>query len=141
MQADAAACARLYARSSAAKASCARGWSALSGCSRSASPRYRLRTASDDAPGASPRLPNAQPPAAGSLEALVQQVLQPAGGCAFGSLGLAPGATSEAVRKRYLGLALRLHPDKADHPRAHEAFAALERAYSRAHAAAAAVPP
>ena len=34
-------------------------------------------------------------------------------------------------------LALRLHPDKIEHPQAHEAFAALEPAYSRARDAAA----
>lgn len=44
-----------------------------------------------------------------------------------------PLTTSQAVRKRYLALALRLHPDKAAHPRAHEAFSALEQAYSTAH--------
>ena len=43
----------------------------------------------------------------------------------------------EGVRKRYLALALRLHPDKIQHPQAHEAFAALERAYSRARDATA----
>ena len=42
------------------------------------------------------------------------------------------------MRKRYLALALRLHPDKAQHPQADEAFAALEGAYSRAKDAAAA---
>ena len=42
-----------------------------------------------------------------------------------------PLTTSQAVRKRYLALALRLHPDKAAHPRAHEAFSALEQAYSQ----------
>ena len=46
--------------------------------------------------------------------------------------------SQEGVRKRYLALALRLHPDKAQHPQADEAFAALEGAYSRARDAAAA---
>ena len=38
------------------------------------------------------------------------------------------------MRKRYLHLALRMHPDKASHARAQEAFTALESAYSAAHA-------
>ena len=41
------------------------------------------------------------------------------------------------MRKRYWrSRALRLHPDKAQHPQADEAFAALECAYSRAKDAA-----
>ena len=67
----------------------------------------------------------------------VQQVLL-RGGCPFRCLGLERGASQEGVRKRYLALALRLHPDKAQHPQADEAFAALEGAYSRARDAAAA---
>lgn len=68
-----------------------------------------------------------------SIETLVMQVLSR--NCPFRCLGLKPGTPSEAVRKRYLALALRLHPDKAVHPRAQEAFSALERAYSRARKA------
>ena len=75
-------------------------------------------------------------PATGTTDALVQQVLR-RGGCPFRCLGLERGASQEGVRKRYLALALRLHPDKAQHPQAHEAFAALECAYSRAKDAAA----
>ena len=56
----------------------------------------------------------------------------------FRCLGLERGTSQEGVRKRYLALALRLHPDKAQHPQADEAFAALEGAYSRARDAAAA---
>ena len=76
--------------------------------------------------------------AAGSMEMeeLIQQVLG-CGSCPFRCLGLERGASQEAVRKRYLALALRLHPDKIEHPQAHEAFAALEPAYSRAKDAAA----
>ena len=70
---------------------------------------------------------------AGTMEALVRQVLAE-GGCSFLRLGLEPGAPPEAVRKRYLQLALRMHPDKASHARAQEAFTALESAYSAAHA-------
>ena len=76
-------------------------------------------------------------PATGSTDALVQQVLR-RGGCPFRCLGLERGTSQEGVRKRYLALALRLHPDKAQHPQADEAFAALEDAYSRARDAAAA---
>ena len=76
-------------------------------------------------------------PATGSTDALVQQVLR-RGGCPFRCLGLERGTSQEGVRKRYLALALRLHPDKAQHPQADEAFAALEGAYSRARDAAAA---
>ena len=35
---------------------------------------------------------------------------------------------STQVRKRYLALVLRLHPDKVAHPQAAEAFAAVEAA-------------
>jgi curved DNA-binding protein CbpA len=41
------------------------------------------------------------------------------------------GASPELCRKRYLALALRLHPDKMGHPQAKDAFTAVERAYSR----------
>lgn len=44
-------------------------------------------------------------------------------------LGLPPGAPRDACRKRYLVLALRLHPDKASHPKAGEAFKALEEVF------------
>ena len=47
----------------------------------------------------------------------------------FRCLGLRDGAEQETVRKRYLSLALRLHPDKLPHPAAAEAFAAVEAAY------------
>ena len=89
------------------------------------------------ASGASPAPAAAAEPATGSTDALVQQVLR-RGGCPFRCLGLERGTSQEGVRKRYLALALRLHPDKAQHPQADEAFAALEGAYSRARDAAAA---
>ena len=90
------------------------------------------------ASGAPPSPPAAAAePATGTTDALVQQVLR-RGGCPFRCLGLERGASQEGVRKRYLALALRLHPDKAQHPQADEAFAALEGAYSRARDAAAA---
>ena len=46
-------------------------------------------------------------------------------------LGLEPAAAVETARKRYLALARRLHPDKASHARAAEAFAAVESAWAR----------
>ena len=61
---------------------------------------------------------------------LVELVLSK-GGCARRCLGLDPCAGRDAARKRYLSLALRLHPDKIDHPRAAEAFAAVEAAWRR----------
>ena len=43
---------------------------------------------------------------------------------------MAPHSAPEACRKRYLALALRLHPDKAGgHPRAQEAFRAVDAAF------------
>jgi DnaJ-domain-containing protein 1 len=45
------------------------------------------------------------------------------------SLGLEPAASADAVRKRYHGLLLRLHPDKCDHAQAKQATLAVEEAY------------
>ena len=50
-----------------------------------------------------------------------------------GTLGRCPAG---AVRKRYLHLALRLHPDKAKHPQAPEAFTAIEAAWQKLRPAA-----
>lgn len=50
-------------------------------------------------------------------------------GCAHRCLGVPPNAPAQTVRKRYLALARRLHPDKTDHPSAAQAFAALEAAF------------
>ena len=46
-------------------------------------------------------------------------------------LGLRPGASAGAVRKRYLALAMRLHPDRAKepHPQLNEAFGAMDSAF------------
>ena len=63
-------------------------------------------------------------------EDLVKQVLRDKG-CPHVCLGVAPGAPTELVRKRYLALALRLHPDKLAHEQARQAFAAVESAYTR----------
>ena len=103
---------------------------------RAAAERQRQRAAAP-APPPPPAPPTAAAePSTGSTDELIQQVLR-RGGCPFRCLGLERGASQEAVRKRYLALALRLHPDKIEHPQAHEAFAALEPAYSRARDAAA----
>ena len=37
-------------------------------------------------------------------------------------LGLERGASRATIRKRFLALSRRLHPDKCDHPRGREAF-------------------
>ena len=66
------------------------------------------------------------------LDALIEQVLTRSS-CPFQVLGLEPSTSAAAVRKRYLRLALKLHPDKAAHVRAAEAFAALEHAYEHAY--------
>ena len=50
-------------------------------------------------------------------------------GCPHRCLGVAPNALAPAVRKRFLALARRVHPDKASHPSAGEAFAAVEEAF------------
>ena len=60
---------------------------------------------------------------------LVQQVLRDQD-CPHRCLGVAPGAPAELVRKRYLALALRLHPDKLAHEQARQAFASVESAYT-----------
>jgi hypothetical protein len=53
--------------------------------------------------------------------------------CEWRCLGLDPAvpAARAAVRKRFLALAKRLHPDKCADPRAREAFQRLQQAFSR----------
>jgi curved DNA-binding protein CbpA len=51
------------------------------------------------------------------MDGLVQHVLRSAG-CAYQCLSVGVGASPELCRKSYLALALRLHPDKTDHPQA-----------------------
>ena len=53
--------------------------------------------------------------------------------CPHRCLGLAADAPRDLVRKRFLGLALRLHPDKTDHPEARVAFAAMQLAFRSMH--------
>ena len=60
--------------------------------------------------------------------ALVSQVLQ-LQSCPWSCLGLPRRTPAELARKRYLQLALRLHPDKCKHRQARTAFVAAERAY------------
>ena len=50
----------------------------------------------------------------------------------YSCLGLRQNASRDEIRKQYKHLALRMHPDKTEHPRAQEAFAALQAAYKRA---------
>jgi pyruvate/2-oxoglutarate dehydrogenase complex dihydrolipoamide acyltransferase (E2) component len=67
-----------------------------------------------------------------ALDQLVDRTLRLARRADYhGCLGLAPGAEPVAVRRRYLALALRLHPDHAKHPQAREAFTAMDDAFRR----------
>ena len=63
--------------------------------------------------------------------ALVRHVLSAARHDPWHCLGLAVGSPPEAVRKRYLHLALKLHPDKAssDERDAKDAFTIMEAAF------------
>jgi curved DNA-binding protein CbpA len=54
-----------------------------------------------------------------------------AAACPYRRLGIPPHTPREACRKSYLQLALKLHPDKCTHPRAKEAFAAVEEAFRK----------
>lgn len=59
------------------------------------------------------------------IERVIDRAAEP-----YACLGLPQGAATSSVRKRYLALALRLHPDKAaDQPRAREAFSAMDSAF------------
>ena len=107
--------------------------------------QQRAATAGGSQPGAAqaPQPPPHAAPAAASsssssaepgeliaetAEALVAQVLRDRG-MAHLCLGVDFAAPREVVRKRYLALVLRLHPDKVQHPQAGEAFAAVEAAF------------
>ena len=67
-----------------------------------------------------------------SLEQLIAHVIKHEL-CPHRCLGLAADAPRDLVRKRFLGLALRLHPDKVDHPEARDAFAAMQLAFQSMH--------
>lgn len=49
-------------------------------------------------------------------------------------LGVAPGASAEAVKRAYKRLALRFHPDVNKAPNAHEQFTQLRLAYEQLQA-------
>jgi len=108
-----------------------------------AAERQRQRTAGSSRPGPSAP-PCPMPPAAaaatpsvlhaepgdGPTAALIKQVLRDRASAHL-CLGVDFFAPRDVVRKRYLALVLRLHPDKVAHPRAAEAFAAVEAAFRR----------
>lgn len=101
---------------------------------REAAERHRQEAAcAPEATAAASSVQDGEPPEQQPVEVLVQQALAASGpgGCPYRCLGLLAGAQPEAVRKRYLALALRLHPDRLDHPKAGEAFAAIECANTR----------
>ena len=95
-------------------------------------PRRRPRASAADACTVRPEAGGGHDAGIDPLDALIEQVLTRSS-CPFQVLGLEPSASAAAVRKRYLRLALKLHPDKAAHVRAAEAFAALEHAYEHAY--------
>ncbi|KAI5071254.1 hypothetical protein GOP47_0013505 [Adiantum capillus-veneris] len=59
----------------------------------------------------------------------VERILGPEIGNAYDLLGLKVGASAELMKKRYWKLSLLVHPDKCTHPKAHEAFTALNQAF------------
>lgn len=66
------------------------------------------------------------------LAELVPRVLRYHASDPWLCLGLRPGASKAAIRKRYLALAMRLHPDRATPPhpaRLNEAFGAMDEAF------------
>ena len=66
-----------------------------------------------------------------AIEELIEQVLRDADR-PWRCLGVSQNPSDAELRKRYLYLVRRLHPDKQAHPRAAEAFAAVESAYEQA---------
>ena len=66
----------------------------------------------------------------GAVKSEIRRILSLAPGDYYGILGVPKGSSDEdAIKKSYRKLALRLHPDKCSHPRAKEAFAAVEEAF------------
>lgn len=47
---------------------------------------------------------------------------------AYAIMGVKPDAKASEVKKRYWRLSLLIHPDKCDHPRANDAFNAVNKA-------------
>ena len=82
--------------------------------------------------------PSASGSAAFSIEQPIDEIISgvlAAVACPYGRLGLPLHTPRDACRKSYLQLALKLHPDKCAHPRAKEAFAAVEEAFRRVEGA------
>ena len=83
--------------------------------------------------GARPAAHQLQPSEVASLPVgeLIGRVLSHSHSGAHATLGLPVGSAASSVRKRYLALVLRIHPDQAgeDQPRAREAFAAVDGAF------------
>ena len=76
--------------------------------------------------------PSASGSAAFSIEQPIDDIISAvlaAVACPYSRLGLPLHAPRDACRKNYLQLALKLHPDKCAHPRAKDAFAAVEEAF------------
>ena len=108
------------------------GWSQQGGATggREGSWRHERRAA---AWGAANTEPSSQALTASELDAmplggLVERVLKHKHS-PLACLGLPPTTAPPAVRRRYLQLALRLHPDKADHAQAREAFTAVDTSF------------
>ena len=49
----------------------------------------------------------------------------------YNTLGVAPTATAEEIRKAYRSLAMRYHPDRSTHAGAEARFNAIKTAYER----------
>ncbi|CAD7699649.1 unnamed protein product [Ostreobium quekettii] len=93
----------------------------------------------DSAPLVGPMPPEVQEEAgaapAGARDAEVLRVMAVVASAGPGShpdaydvLGVDPGASTSAVRKRYWMLSLLVHPDKCGHPKAQQAFQAVNHA-------------
>ena len=85
--------------------------------------QQEANTTSDAVPGQGATFSMEQP-----IEAIIDAVLS-ASVSPYARLGLPPHAPREACRRSYLQLALRLHPDKCEHPRAMEAFTVIDEAF------------
>jgi pyruvate/2-oxoglutarate dehydrogenase complex dihydrolipoamide acyltransferase (E2) component len=93
------------------------------------------RSPSWSASNASGRRQQPQPSAdvlAMPLKELVPHVLRYHASDPLLCLGLRPGASSAAIRKRYLALAMKMHPDRAKeaHPQLNEAFGHMGSAFN-----------